>query len=207
MGSSKPALIRPGEQHYPRGLDLLGEKAPRNFSAIGNLDHLGRPLFALFCSVKCPGNLILKTYDLARQLRDQGVAVIGGFHSPMEREVLTILLKGKQPIIICPARSIETLRIRREWRAPLDQGRLLILSPFGKAQKRATTVLAERRNLFVAALADKVLVAYASPNSKTESLCGKVVAWGKPLLTFPSPDNQSLIALGAKPGIRGQSIT
>lgn len=52
---------------------------------------------ALVCSVKCPGDLILKTYDLAQQLREAEVTIIGGFHSLMERECLTILLRGNQP--------------------------------------------------------------------------------------------------------------
>jgi len=61
---------------------------------------------ALFCSRKYPGNLILKAYDLARSLRDAGTTVISGFHTPVEKECLRILLRGAQPLIICPARSI-----------------------------------------------------------------------------------------------------
>lgn len=51
----------------------------------------------------------------------------------------------------------------------------------------------------MAALAEKVFVAYAAPGSKTEMLCQKVLEWGKPLLTFNSKENQSLLALGAMP--------
>ena len=82
---------------------------------------------ALFCSVKCPGNLILQTYDLACALRDAGVTVIGGFHSPMEKECLSLLLRGMQPVIICPARSIERLRLPTSWKALLAEDRLLLL--------------------------------------------------------------------------------
>ena len=32
---------------------------------LGNPDLLGRPLLALFCSRRCPGSVILKTYDAA----------------------------------------------------------------------------------------------------------------------------------------------
>jgi len=35
--------------------------------------------------------------------------VISGFHTPAEKECLRILLRGAQPIIICPARSIEPI--------------------------------------------------------------------------------------------------
>lgn len=51
---------------------------------LGDLNILNQQSLALFCSVKCPGNLILQTYDLAQRLRKSGVTVIGGFHSPME---------------------------------------------------------------------------------------------------------------------------
>lgn len=49
-------------------------------------------MLVLSCSIKCPGNVILKTYDLAGALCDAGVPVIGGFHAPMEKECLDILL-------------------------------------------------------------------------------------------------------------------
>lgn len=68
----------------------LGPSAPRAIAALGNLDILHRPKLALFCSIKCPGRLILRTYDLAQALRDAGEVVIGGFHSPMERECLAL---------------------------------------------------------------------------------------------------------------------
>jgi predicted Rossmann fold nucleotide-binding protein DprA/Smf involved in DNA uptake len=153
---------------------------------------------ALFCSVKCPGNLILQTYDLAQNLRLAGVPVIGGFHSPMERECLTILLRGTQPIIVCPARSITGMRLRSEYKKPLEDGLLLFLSPFDEKQRRATVQMALYRNQFVAALADEIFVAHAEPNSKTEQFCREVLAWQKPLYTLKSDANANLIALGAK---------
>ena len=61
---------------------------------LGRLSLLDEPLTALFCSQRCPGDLVLKTYDLARAMRDAGVPVIGGFQTPMERECLRLLLRG-----------------------------------------------------------------------------------------------------------------
>jgi predicted Rossmann fold nucleotide-binding protein DprA/Smf involved in DNA uptake len=65
---------------YPSALRrYLGDVTPRTIAALGNLDALhSRQVLALFCSVKCPGDLILKTYDLARNLRQAGVTVISG---------------------------------------------------------------------------------------------------------------------------------
>ena len=100
---------------YPVSLyKILGEKAPIRIAVRGNPEILQNKMLALFCSVKCPGRLILKTYDLVQELRHIGLTVIGGFHSPMERKCLTILLRCAQPIIICLARSIE--KIKSHWR-------------------------------------------------------------------------------------------
>jgi predicted Rossmann fold nucleotide-binding protein DprA/Smf involved in DNA uptake len=185
---------------YPSALPLfLGDCAPTTLTALGNLDLLGQKKLALFCSVKCPGNLILQTYDLARALRDEGVTTIGGFHSPMEKECLTLLLRGTQPVIICPARSIGRIRTPAEWKAPLAEGRLLLLSPFAEKLHRVTADLAQKRNEFVAALADAVFVAHAAPGGKTERYCRDVLDWGKPLLTLESGENIHLLSLGAKP--------
>ena len=82
---------------YPAVLKaLLGKRAPESIQTIGNQEILCEKKLALFCSIKCPGEIILKTYDLARHLRDTGVTVISGFHSPMEKECLRILLRGEE---------------------------------------------------------------------------------------------------------------
>lgn len=109
--------------------------------AIGNLAILEKRLLGFFCSTRCPGSIVLQTYDLARTLRDAGVLVISGFHSPMEKECLSLLLRGTQPVIICPARSLERMRISAEWKAPLTEGRLLLLSPFTGNNRRSTACL------------------------------------------------------------------
>jgi predicted Rossmann fold nucleotide-binding protein DprA/Smf involved in DNA uptake len=165
----------------------------------GSLDLLQEQMLALFCSARCPGNLILRTYDLVRELRDRGISVAGGFHSPMEHECLTLLLRGEQPIVICPARSLEGMRIPPEWRQPLEAGRLLLLSPFPPAVRRITAATALARNRFVASVADRVFVAHAAPGSKTEVFCREVLSSGKPLLTFEAEENKELFKLGALP--------
>jgi len=137
---------------------------------LGNQEILRSKKLALFCSRKCPGNLILKAYDLARSLRDAGTTVISGFHTPVEKECLRILLRGTQPIIICPARSIEGMRISSKWRKPITEGRLLLVSPFEKKHRRMTKDLAELRNYFVAELADEIIFIHFSEGSATEKL-------------------------------------
>jgi predicted Rossmann fold nucleotide-binding protein DprA/Smf involved in DNA uptake len=166
--------------------------------AIGNLEILKAGVLGFFCSTKCPGNVIVHTYDLARALRHSGIPVIGGFQSPMEKECLDLLLRGQQPIVICPARSIEQMRLPTAWRTPLDEGRLLVCSSFTAPYGRPTAGLAEQRNCLVAALSDAVLIAHASPGSKIERLSAEMVALGKRVYTLDLPENACLIQQGVK---------
>jgi len=167
--------------------------------ALGNSKILEKPLLGFFCSVKCPGELILRSYDLARSLRDAGIPVIGGFHSPIEKDCLELLLKGSQPIILCPARSIENMLIKKIFRQPLDEGRLLFLSPFEKKIKRQTGQTSQLRNQFVAMLANAAFVAHAEGGGKLAEISNKILSWKKPLYTFESEYNKTLIKMGAQP--------
>ena len=179
-----------------------GDKGKRllydRFWTIGNLDILNKNLLGFFCSVKCPGNIILKTYDLARAFRDAGTPIISGFHSPIEKDVLGFLLSGPQPLVVCPARSIENMRIPKDWQEAIDNDRLLLLSFFEKKDKRVTAALSEQRNRIVALLARDIFIAYAAPGSRSETLCRDIIKDGKTVFTINDDANQPLIAMGAK---------
>ena len=177
--------------------DMANVEIPPEFKSKGNLNLLDESLTALFCSNRCPGDVILKTYDLARSMRDSGVPVIGGFQTPMERECLRLLLRGTQPVVVCPARGIDDMRVPRDWRSAIDEGRLLILSPFPATIRRPTVEIAARRNELVASLAKKVFIAHAAPGSKTEALARELAIAGKTLLTLDNPANANLNSMGA----------
>lgn len=167
--------------------------------ALGNLDLLQRDMLALFCSLRCPGNLILKSYNTLRILRARRQTVISGFHAPIEQEALLTLMQGQGGIIICPARSIDTMRVPIAWRQSLADGRLLVLSPFGPHEERINARLAARRNEFVVDVADRVLIIYAEPASRTADLARMILARGKRLLTLPATENKHLLEMGAEP--------
>ena len=177
----------------------LGQDIPDSISALGNLDILNQRKLAIFCSAECPAELVLQTRDLMGKALGSKLTVVSGFHSPGERESLSVFLRGNQPVIICPARSLAKMRIRTEYKRPLDEGRLLFLSFFRSHRHRSDIHMALSRNRFVAAMADKILVLYAAPTSKTETFCREILEWKKPLFTLASDLNQNLMALGAKP--------
>jgi len=170
-------------KHYPKLLiKRLGNETPARLWAIGNSELLELPKTALFCSGRCPGDAILKAMDQAQKWRDQGRCIISGFHSPIEKECLQILLRGRQPIIICPARSIENMRIPIDWRLSLEEGRLLVLSLFPATARRMTASMAEFRNQMVAALADEVYFAHTTPGGRTSRLSKQIAKWNIPIV-------------------------
>ncbi len=177
-------------------LDYLGVRPPSEAIACGNTALLTLNKTALFCSARCPGSLIVQASDFAHALRDRGTAVIGGFHTPVERACLEILLGGAGPLIVCPARGMYKT-IPAELRKPLENGRLLLLSPFDETERRVTAELAAARNRFVAALAERVLFIHAAPGGRTETLAREVIGWGKPAYALAHSANAHVAALGA----------
>jgi predicted Rossmann fold nucleotide-binding protein DprA/Smf involved in DNA uptake len=167
--------------------------------SIGNLGILLSPLLGFFCSSRCPSSIILRAYDLACALRDNGIPVISGFHSPIERECLPLLLRGQQPIVFCAARSLTHLRVPAGWRQPLADGRLLITSPITGDIHRPTAAYAAARNYFAATIASAVLIAHAAPSSKIQRLSVALIQRQQPLLTLDDPANRDLITHGTHP--------
>jgi predicted Rossmann fold nucleotide-binding protein DprA/Smf involved in DNA uptake len=162
-----PVALNITDARYPARLrEHLGSSAPSQVFTLGNLNLLALPTTALFCSARCPGDAILRAYDQAAKWRDEGRCIISGFHSPVEKECLRILLRGTQPIL-CPARSLPK-RVPAQWKKPLADGRLLLLSCFKSSVHRATADLVARRNELVAALADELWFAHVTPGGQMQ---------------------------------------
>jgi predicted Rossmann fold nucleotide-binding protein DprA/Smf involved in DNA uptake len=189
-----------GEPEYPTILsDRLGDAAPRCLYVLGDMAALGNRLIGLVCSIRCPGSIIVKTFDVIRELREAGVPVIGGFHSPMERQCLDILLRGNQPVVLCAAKGLPGLRLGNDARRAISESRLVVISQFGQGVRRTTALQAVQRNDLVAALADAVLVPYAVPGGKTWTTIHRVLDRGETVFTFADKENAELIELGAQP--------
>ncbi len=135
---------------------------------LGNTDLLKLPKTAFLCSRQVPASVVLKCYDWAIEQREKGNCVISGFHSQIEKDVLHYLLKGKQPIILALARGLKST-LEPEFEKPLEQGRLLIITPFDKSVKRVSSQNAQTRNQLMTTLADQITIGYASPGGRLES--------------------------------------
>lgn len=161
----------------------------------------GTVSIAFFCSQSCPGDVILKAQDWANARSPQCAPVIGGFHTPVERDVLRILLRGRAAVAIALARAAKGWRVPAPFgpaiREAATAGRVQILELF-PAKRLTTAAAAEARNLHILTLVPTVLIAHASPGGKTEALAQEALRRGITLQTFPSAHNVNLLEIGAQ---------
>jgi hypothetical protein len=136
---------------------------------LGNEELLMLPKTAFLCSRRVPAAAVLKCYDWAIAQREVGRCIISGFHSQMEKDVLHYLLKGTQPIILALARGLKT-RLEPELKPPLEQGRLLIITPFDLSVKWVTAENATIRNRLMIELADEIVVGHSSPSGQLDTI-------------------------------------
>lgn len=190
--------VTPADADYPDVLvGRMGAAAPAAVQLIGPAGLLRQPLLAWFSSGRLPPDLVIPALEMGRRLRDDGVAVASGFHSPVEREFLDILARGRQPVVVCPARTLQGARLPVEWRDAVQAGRMLILSTQDSRVRRPSVRSAADRNAMVAALAERVFIASASPGGRLHSLAREVASRGQPLACFDHPANRDLLLLGA----------
>lgn len=123
---------------------------------LGNKDLLKLPKTAFLSSREISPTVVLKCYDWATQERDKGTCVISGFHSPLERDVLSLLLKGKQPIILVLGRALYK-QIPDLLQNSLKENRLLLISPVSQTIKRQSRQSCFTRNSHIIEIADKVV--------------------------------------------------
>ena len=89
---TSPFIIHNSSLQYPARLrQRLGPAAPPELTALGNPNILSQPMTALFCSARCPGKLILRTYDQVaqriRQFSDIGIELFMLQFQPFEAEM------------------------------------------------------------------------------------------------------------------------
>jgi hypothetical protein len=84
----------------------------------------------LFCSQTCPGDIILKAQDWANSRDSTSSPVIGGFHTPIGRDVLRILLRGTASVTIVVARAIDGWRASPDIKHAVASGSAQLISPY-----------------------------------------------------------------------------
>lgn len=132
----------------------------------GNCDFLKLPKTAFLASRCIAPEAVLRCYDWAIEQRKDGRCVISGFHSALEKDVLQLLLKGVQPVILVLARqlySTHTLpRLYPELHKALAEGRLLMVSVSTTVRaSRATTF---QRNQYIIKQAEHIVLGSLNPD-------------------------------------------
>ena len=137
--------------------------------SVGNLDLLKLYKVAFLCSRKYPEIAAAKSGHWADEQRDQGVCVISGYHSPIERDVLRRLLQGTQPVIIALAKGLQ--KLDSELIAHIDAGRLLVITRYADSVSHACESKCFQRNRMMIGYADEIVIAHASAGGNLERLC------------------------------------
>ena len=130
----------------------------------GNTELLDRPLVAFFASHKAT----LHDAQLARQWAESicqtDKVVISGFHSPLEKGILTFLLERHHPVIFALGRALYK-KVPPHLQTAFDEGSLLFISFRGYTRHSWDSAL--QRNWGAASLADEV---YFTQFDNTSSL-------------------------------------
>ena len=101
---------------------------------------------------------VIPTLDWAAEMsRQKDIAVLSGFQSPLEKDVLKFLLRGVCPIIIVLARGMYR-KLPEALQTPMDQQRLLIISNESDNTTRVSEITAHKRNEYVISISDEMKI-------------------------------------------------
>lgn len=175
---------------------LFGRK-PSRLWYLGNTSLLKQPIVGILSARAGASDLSSNTAELLRQVAGSKATFIGGWHSPLEKESLKILLRESPPTIVCLAKSINRFGFLQELKTLLNQDRLLLLTHCSPHAKRISRDASVRRNHLAAGLANVLLVLAAPEGSATFKLARSVIELPKPVFALEHPANESLLASGA----------
>lgn len=123
----------------------------------GNTELLKMRKVGFLASRKISSISILPTLDWATEVsKREDIAIVSGFHSKMERNVLEILLKGQCGIIIILARGMYR-KLPIQYEEAMSQKRLFIISNEKDNVKRVSERTAHKRNEYVREIADEMM--------------------------------------------------
>ena len=123
---------------------------------LGNTELLKMRKIGFLASRKISTLSILPTLDWALKISKQkDIAIVSGFHSKMERDVLKILLQGECGIIVVLARGMYR-KLPKQYEVAMSQNRLLIISYEKESVTRVSEVTAHKRNDYVREIVDEM---------------------------------------------------
>lgn len=101
---------------------------------------------------------VIPTLDWAVEIsKSTDVAVVSGFLSPLEKDVLKFLLRGVCPIIIVLARGMYR-KLPDALQSLMDQQRILVISNEPDTITRVSEITAHKRNEYVKSISDEMKI-------------------------------------------------
>ncbi len=155
------ANIRHYIRHNPRNYDVVMHVGEPQWA--GNQQLMDRPKTGFLASRGANvlhGHLPLKPGD----------TIISGFLSPMERAVFQAGLEHKRPLIWVKPWGLEENTCPATVRRAIDEGRLLILSPFADSVDAPSVRRAAWCNQYVMAHCDRMVVGHLNPGGMLECI-------------------------------------
>ncbi len=123
---------------------------------VGNKGLLNRRKIGFLASRKISTSAVLPTLDWAVEISKRtDVAVVSGFHSRLEKDVLKFLLQGKCGIIVVLARGIYH-KLPSLFESAMSDNRLLVISLEKESVTRISEYTAHKRNKYVEELSDEL---------------------------------------------------
>ena len=123
---------------------------------LGNKELLKKRNVGFLASRKISTLSVLPTLDWAMQVsKQEDIAVVSGFHSRLEKDVLKILLQGKCGIVVVLARGMYR-KIPQLYEEAMQANRILFISYEKDTITRVSEVSAHKRNRFVMELSDEM---------------------------------------------------
>lgn len=133
----------------------------------GNKALLDRYLVAFFASRTAPAEALDLALGWAEEIAQTDRIVISGFHSPIERAVLSVLLAHHRPVIVALGRALYR-RIPAYLQTHFEENRVLFIS--FRPNERNSFSTSQLRNWAVADLADELCFAPFDPSSQLTTL-------------------------------------
>lgn len=137
---------------------------------LGNFNLLNQHKIGYLAGREVSSLAVLPTYDWAVEIaKREDIAIVSGFHSKMERQVLDFLLQGRCSIICVMARGIYKKPTAPFLKAFADN-RVLFISNEKSSLTRANRETCQRRNKYVAQISEELVFSSVRPTSSLYQL-------------------------------------
>jgi hypothetical protein len=153
----------------------------------------------VYCSKEIPLSVYYTANTVFTELLKLPLTVAGGWQSPMEKRVLKNY-KNEYPanIVCCLAKGMENFRLPRHLRPLMEDGKLLVISPFqNKARISRRSVM--MRDELAFDLIQRFFFLYINQGGYLESILRRCMDTGKKIYFLAHHANTAYLVEGVQP--------